>query len=51
MNQSIKSCANEAVFHLQLNTREAVRYVVKHSDADEKTAMQALREVMVGYKL
>lgn len=51
MNQSIMDRANEAIFHMQLNSREAIRYVVKNAVTDEKTAGQAVRQVMVGYKL
>ncbi len=50
MNQYVMDCANEAIFHLQLNSREAVRYVVKNTATDEKTAGQAIRQVMTSYK-
>jgi hypothetical protein len=50
MSERTLSAANEAVFHLQLATEQAIRYVVKHSQCDPKTAGQALKEVMVGYK-
>lgn len=50
MNQAAIDRANEAVFHLQLQTKDAVRYVIKHAAVDAKTAGQALKQVMVGYK-
>jgi hypothetical protein len=50
MSERTLSAANEAVFHLQLSSDEAIRYVVRHSQCDAKTAGQALKEVMVGYK-
>ena len=50
MSERTLAAANEAVFHLQLNTNEAIRYVVKNGHCDPKTAGQALKQVMVGYK-
>lgn len=50
MSERTLSAANEAVFHLQLNSNEAIRYVIKHSQCDAKAAGLALKQVMVGYK-
>lgn len=50
MNQNAADRANEAIFHLQMNTQDAIRYVVKHANVDPKTAGLALKEAMVGYK-
>ena len=50
MNQIVIDRATEAVFHLQLNTVPAVRYVMKHAIVDKKTAGLAIKQVMVGYK-
>ena len=51
MNQLAIDRATEAVFHMQLQTKDAMRYVIKHAGVDAKTAGQALKQVMVGYKL
>ena len=51
MNQNVINYANEAIFHLQLQTKDAIRYVIKHAGVDAKSAGQALKQVMVGYKL
>lgn len=50
MSEKTLSAANEAVFHYQLNSDDAIRYIVRHSHCDPKTAGQALKQVMVGYK-
>lgn len=50
MSEQVLTAANQAIFHLQLTTAEAVRYVVKQAQVDAKTAGQALKQVMVGYK-
>lgn len=50
MSNDVLDRANEAVFHFQFSTKQAVDYVVKNSRADIKTARQALSEVMTGYK-
>jgi translation initiation factor 2 alpha subunit (eIF-2alpha) len=51
MNQLAIDRATEAVFHMQLQTKDAMRYVIKTAGVDAKTAGQALKQVMVGYKL
>ncbi len=51
MSERTLSAANEAIFHHQLPSNEAIRYVIKHSQCDVKTAGQALKSVMVGYKI
>ena len=50
MSEHVLTAANQAIFHLQLTTAEAVRYVVKQAQVDAKTAGQALKQIMVGYK-
>ena len=50
MSEKTLSAANEAIFHLQLATSDAIRYVVKAAQVDPKEAGSALKEVMVGYK-
>lgn len=50
MSEQLLTIANQAIFHLQMNSKDAVRYVIKHTQVDAKTAGQALKQVMVGYK-
>jgi hypothetical protein len=42
--------ANEAVFVLQLNTRDAVRYVQRNARVDEQEARTAVKQVVVFHK-
>ena len=37
----IEAMANEAVFQLQFNTREAVKYVQRNAQVDETSARQS----------
>ena len=46
----VKYAANEAVFGLHLNHKQAVRFVVTNAKTDTKTAKKALEHVMSGYK-
>jgi hypothetical protein len=39
--------ANEAIFILQLNTRDAVRYIQRNAGCDEGTAVSAFRAAVV----
>lgn len=50
MQENVLNAANQAIFHLQFNTNEAIRYVVKESGVSPKEAGQALKQVMTGYK-
>lgn len=50
MNAQAERFANEAIFVLQLNTREAVRYVRRNADIDEAQATQAVRAVTTFHK-
>ena len=50
MTPQVEAKANEAVFQLQFNTREAVRYVMRNAQADEKTAQSAIRQVTTFHK-
>jgi hypothetical protein len=50
MSKNVIDVANQAIFHLQLNTNDAIRYVVKEAEVDAKQAGQALKHVMLGYK-
>jgi hypothetical protein len=42
--------ADEAVFILQLNTREAVRYIQRNAGCNETTAAAAFRSAVVPQK-
>lgn len=50
MTEVTLNAANEAIFFLQLNTNEAVRYVVKQANVSPREAGDAIRDVMTGYK-
>ena len=50
MSETTLAAANQAIFQLQLNTDEAIRYVVKNAHVDPKSAAAAIKETMVGYK-
>jgi len=50
MSQHVLEMATQAIFQLQLNTNEAIRYVVKEAGISPKEAGLALKEVMVGYR-
>jgi len=45
MNQRTEEMANQAVFQLQFRTREAVRYVMRNAQVQEKEAERAIRSV------
>lgn len=46
----IEQIANEAIFQLQLNTEQAVKYVSRNANVDSQTALKAVRSVMTAYK-
>tara|TARA_B110000259_G_C13639276_1_gene251623 strand:+ start:124 stop:279 length:156 start_codon:yes stop_codon:yes gene_type:complete len=48
--KNISTAATEAVFHLQMNTRDAVRHVVRQTGCDNRTAEEAVANVLTGYK-
>ncbi len=48
--KDISTSANEAVFQLQLSTRDAVRHVVRQTGCDPRTAEEAVASVLTGYK-
>ena len=50
MNAQVERFANEAIFTLQFNTREAVRYVCRNAQVSEREATQAVRGVMTFHK-
>jgi len=42
--------ANEAVFHLQFNKYEAIRYIQRNAGVDEKVARQVFKEAVTFHK-
>jgi DNA-directed RNA polymerase subunit F len=49
-SNSAERFANEAVFQLQFNSRDAVRYIERNAGVDEKTARQALKEAVTFHR-
>lgn len=50
MSNQIETVANQAVFQLQLKTRDAVRFIQRNADVDESTAKQAVKTVTTFHK-
>lgn len=50
MSEKTLAAANEAIFHRQLNTEDAIRYVVKTANVGPREAGEAIKETLVGYK-
>ena len=50
MSEQTLNAANEAIFHMQFDTKDAIRYVVKNASVTPTEAGQAIKSVMVGYK-
>lgn len=50
MNAQVERFANEAIFTLQFNTREAVRYVQRNAQVGEREATLAVRSAMTFHK-
>ena len=50
MNKQVEAMANQAVFQLQFNTRDAVRYVQRNTGADSAAAQQAVKAVSTFHK-
>jgi hypothetical protein len=50
MNAQVERFANEAVFTLQFNSREAVRYVMRNAGATEADATRAIKQVVTFHK-
>jgi len=46
----VEHFANEAIFVLQFNTREAVRYVQRNAGCDEVTAKAGVKSVVTFHK-
>ena len=50
MNAKIERFANEAIFTLQFNSRDAVRYVMRNAQVDEAVATSAIRQTVTFHK-
>jgi hypothetical protein len=50
MSNRTEAMANEAIFVLQFNTRDAVRYVQRNAGVDEATARQAISRTVTFHK-
>ena len=50
MNSKVEAMANQAVFQLQFNTRDAVRYVVRNTGVDQAVAQTAVKSATVFHK-
>ncbi len=46
----LQRVANDAIFVLQLNTADAIKYVVKHTGVNAQTAVATIKETTVWYK-
>ncbi len=49
-SNQVERFANEAVFQLQFNSRDAIRYIERNAGVDEKTARQALKEAVTFHR-
>ena len=45
MQSNVERFANEAVFQLQFNSRDAIRYIERNANVDEDTARKAFKAV------
>lgn len=50
MTQQVERSANEAVFCLQLGTRDAVRYVARNAKVSDDVAVAAVKQVVVFHR-
>ena len=50
MSNRVETFANEAIFVLQFNTREAVRYVMRNARTDELSAQKAVQSAVTFHK-
>lgn len=50
MSERTLNAANEAIFHHQLNTEDAIRYVIRSASVSPREAGDAIKETLVGYK-
>ena len=48
--KEIEYAANEAVFGLQLEKKQAINFIVRNAKTDAHTAKQVLAETLTSYK-
>lgn len=46
----LERVTNEAIFVLQLNTADAIKYVMKHTGVAQETAANAIKRGAIWYK-
>lgn len=50
MNNILETAAVTAVFHRQMNTRDAVRFIMTEANVEKTVAEQALLQAVTYYK-
>ena len=50
ITKEIQYAANEAIYGLQLEKKQAVNFIVRNAKTDPTTARQALNEALTSYK-
>jgi hypothetical protein len=50
MNATVERFANEAIFVLQFNSREAVNYIRRNARVSEAEAIQAVKQTVTFHK-
>jgi hypothetical protein len=50
VSSTVERFANEAVFTLQFNSAEAVRYIRRNANVDERTAVAAFKAAVTFHK-
>jgi len=50
MNTQLQQSADEAIFSLQFNTRDAVNYVIRNARVDRDAAVAAVRQAMTFHR-
>ena len=50
VTKEIEYAANEAVYGLQLEHKQAINFIVRNAKTDPTTARQALNETLTSYK-
>ena len=50
MNKQVQQLADQAVFQLQFNTRDAVKYICRNAGVDAATAERAVKQTATFHK-
>jgi len=50
VTKEIQYAANEAIYGLQLEKKQAINFIVRNAKTDPTTARQALNETLTSYK-